>query len=459
MFKKSTVYLLLVSLISQSQFSWAGDRETCWNFDKPDGHCDGGAGGNGGGGGEHGSGSGDSFGYGDLAGGDKSKGTQSSETELKTTLGLNNEWLQAEKEHQINETKKFYLKGTQEVTSEIMEMSNAIIAQAPHYFNTEVSKEISSYAKQALSTALGATEVVTNNHFRESYYLSVLAQKQIYALQKYMDSVVSGVTKAAENVTELVQAVYDSEFTQSVKYHVTEYFSGRIEAFTAYQKEIVRDLTVLSLCAMGNSQGLESLKLESASRILKDIMLVPLSTEGILLGESSAVLDSTLEGLEANKLISEEIGILNAEASKIVETGSRLGGFDAKALQASKKYVPELKAIRNEYNSDMAKITNTISEMKAAGKTSEEIATVAHGMRRESGIKGKELTPEEIRNFIFDRNIERYGDPLGPTLEKSVESAISKGLVGDEIWERVIETSVKPNQELNDFIKSLEEIK
>jgi len=55
--------------------------------------------------------------------------------------------------------------------------------------------------------------------------------------------------------------------------------------------------------------------------------------------------------------------------------------------------------------------------MRLAGKSSEEIAKVLHSLRRELGVKYKSLTPDNLLNQIYQRNIEKYGDKLGPTID------------------------------------------
>jgi hypothetical protein len=55
--------------------------------------------------------------------------------------------------------------------------------------------------------------------------------------------------------------------------------------------------------------------------------------------------------------------------------------------------------------------------MRAEGMGDEAIAIKVHAMRRELGIKYKDLTPISLRKKIYERNLEKYGDKLGPTIE------------------------------------------
>ena len=86
------------------------------------------------------------------------------------------------------------------------------------------------------------------------------------------------------------------------------------------------------------------------------------------------------------------------------------------------------------------------------GKSEKELAKALHQMRRDLGIKYKDMTPQPLRDYIFDINIGRYGDPLGPSYEwmqmnemtcrEIIESAsrynpdINKLLAGFKNWLR-----------------------
>lgn len=89
--------------------------------------------------------------------------------------------------------------------------------------------------------------------------------------------------------------------------------------------------------------------------------------------------------------------------------------------------------------------------MRKAGASSESIAKALHAERRALGVEFKNLTPPDMLQKIYSRNIEKYGDKLGPsidylrgkgktweniiesatrTLEKAFKTAIDKGTVG-----------------------------
>lgn len=89
-----------------------------------------------------------------------------------------------------------------------------------------------------------------------------------------------------------------------------------------------------------------------------------------------------------------------------------------------------LPPLRLAYIKEVEGLTDLEKTMRAAGRSDEEIARALHNARREIGVKYKEMTPEPLRSEIFQRNIGKYGDPLGPSFDtllkrgKSLEDII-----------------------------------
>ncbi|MGJ1409049.1 RHS repeat domain-containing protein [Sphingobacterium thalpophilum] len=73
--------------------------------------------------------------------------------------------------------------------------------------------------------------------------------------------------------------------------------------------------------------------------------------------------------------------------------------------------------LRAAYEAEVKALSNLANEMRLAGKSNEEIARTVSRMRREIGVKYKELTPAQLRNEIYERNTKKYGDPLGPSID------------------------------------------
>jgi hypothetical protein len=74
--------------------------------------------------------------------------------------------------------------------------------------------------------------------------------------------------------------------------------------------------------------------------------------------------------------------------------------------------------------------------MRLAGNSPENIARVLHQMRRDLGIKYKNMTPADELEKFYTRNLELYGDKLGPTIDWLRANGKS--------WEQIILSASKP---------------
>ncbi|MFG2822552.1 RHS repeat-associated core domain-containing protein [Kitasatospora sp. NPDC048365] len=94
-----------------------------------------------------------------------------------------------------------------------------------------------------------------------------------------------------------------------------------------------------------------------------------------------------------------------------------------------------LPPLRLAYIGEVEALGETGAAMRAAGSSVEDIARALHQARRDIGVKYKDLTPEPLRSTIYERNIAKYGDPLGPT----VDWLRAKG----KSWEQIIEGATR----------------
>jgi len=92
---------------------------------------------------------------------------------------------------------------------------------------------------------------------------------------------------------------------------------------------------------------------------------------------------------------------------------------------------------RLAYKSEVRGLKKVADEMKLAKCSSEDIAKTVHLMRRELGIKYKNLTSPELLKQISERNIRKYNDKLGPSIE------YLRNVKGYS-WEKIIEKSCTP---------------
>lgn len=107
------------------------------------------------------------------------------------------------------------------------------------------------------------------------------------------------------------------------------------------------------------------------------------------------------------------------------------------ALRGFMRTVQFKPGLRQQYVSEVKNLSRLENNLRAQGKTPEEIARTLSRARRDLGEKYKDLTPENLRQRIYDRNMARYGDKLGPTPEYLRNQG--------KTWEEIIESAKRPD--------------
>ncbi|MFP9119357.1 RHS repeat domain-containing protein, partial [Flavobacterium sp. RNTU_13] len=73
--------------------------------------------------------------------------------------------------------------------------------------------------------------------------------------------------------------------------------------------------------------------------------------------------------------------------------------------------------LRENYTKEVAALSKVGEEMLNAGIPESVVAKSLNEQRRALGLLYKDATPSDLRKFIYEFNIRRYGDKLGPTYE------------------------------------------
>ena len=95
-------------------------------------------------------------------------------------------------------------------------------------------------------------------------------------------------------------------------------------------------------------------------------------------------------------------------------------------------------------------LSKVADDLRSQGKTDEEIARTVSQMRRDLGVQYKDATPPTLREFIYERNVNEYGDPLGPTFDW-----LMKRYRGD--YKKIIASSSRPNQDVDTLLGGFRE--
>ena len=104
--------------------------------------------------------------------------------------------------------------------------------------------------------------------------------------------------------------------------------------------------------------------------------------------------------------------------------------------------------LRQAYEKEVSELAKLGGDLLAQGKSTEEVAQILNQARRDLGIKYKDMTPQPLRDYIYEINKGRYGDPLGPKLEDLLES---------KTYEEIIKSSSKYNPNIDKLLSGFEE--
>jgi RHS repeat-associated protein len=99
------------------------------------------------------------------------------------------------------------------------------------------------------------------------------------------------------------------------------------------------------------------------------------------------------------------------------------------------KHAGNIPVLRQQYIDAVGGLAGKVPGMRAAGRSPEEIARALHAERRALGEQFKNLTPESKRLEIYERNMQLYGDKLGP----SIDWLRAQG----KSWEQIIESATR----------------
>jgi len=81
------------------------------------------------------------------------------------------------------------------------------------------------------------------------------------------------------------------------------------------------------------------------------------------------------------------------------------------------RHIEDQRSVRGRYVEEVSGIAITVDYMRSIGRKDQEIAETASMMRRGIGAKYKHMTPGVALSRIKDRNRQKYGDELGPTIQ------------------------------------------
>ncbi|MBQ3783781.1 MAG: hypothetical protein II838_10125 [Lachnospiraceae bacterium] len=163
-------------------------------------------------------------------------------------------------------------------------------------------------------------------------------------------------------------------------------------------------------------------------------------------------LDDAMENLKKWK----KSDVVELKITKTGETG-KIGESGRYSETEIKSIIDNLQGdgfknnpLRQAYESEVAGLKAYGDELLASGMSEEQVARTLNQARRDLGIKYKNATPQPLRDYIYEVNMGRYGDKLGPTYDWLVSE---KGATNMEI----INSSSRPNANIDKLLSGFEE--
>ena len=95
-----------------------------------------------------------------------------------------------------------------------------------------------------------------------------------------------------------------------------------------------------------------------------------------------------------------------------------------------------LLALRQQYIDGVKGLSSKVSGMRKAGLSPEQIARSLQAQRRALGEQFKNVTDPKLLEQIYQRNLAKYGDKLGP----SIDWLRARG----KTWEQIIDSASRP---------------
>jgi len=116
--------------------------------------------------------------------------------------------------------------------------------------------------------------------------------------------------------------------------------------------------------------------------------------------------------------------------------------------------------IRQWYNDVVGTIPDLNDKWLSEGLNAEERAKRAHEIRHNARLEARVMM--QNKQEVIDlqaRDQEKYGNPDGPTFDYLVEKNRKKGLEGDAVYEDIIGSANRTNQEYNEKFGVKKEVK
>jgi hypothetical protein len=472
MFKKCTVYLLLASLLTP-HFSWAGDRDSCWDFSKPDGHCEGG-GREGSGGSGHGDGNGGGSGgvgnHGDMGPGDLHGGNdpnpdsreltdaEKRDMEIVANIKKNGPFLSQPIPTIFSHPERIENIGYAYFKSEELKQLIASASENLPHVTAQMEQGASDYIRVRLkeSEAIGGSAVTLAQSGATKAIVQLLAEFAIdtaTSINSFLKGVQAGTYGGFVATSEAISVISNNPMlVLNLSKNIVHMISGGPGALAAAAHDAFQYVANEVWEFQVSMSGPEVQRGHALGELGSNV-LIAMATGETLPGVKAA-LEDVGSRVAGNKALGEALNQGMRESPALGPILSATATMIRDGRAAVMRNLEECKAIRTGYRNEMRGIFETAERMLGEGQSEETVARHVHSMRREIGVRFKEKTPSDVRQHIYDRNILDNSDVLGPSIEELRAGRSGKP---PKTWKEIIDSSSRSNKNVDLFFDGLGE--
>ncbi|WP_253295620.1 pre-toxin TG domain-containing protein [Roseburia sp. MSJ-14] len=214
-----------------------------------------------------------------------------------------------------------------------------------------------------------------------------------------------------------------------------ENYSNLTEVVSAKEAEVY-----LHFLESGSTEGMTESELKAVQKIEELIKSNKIDYDGIL--------------KIRNEMGKSDVEIVGKTTEDSVEDVGKSGKYSETEIR---NIIYNLKGngfknnpLRQAYENEVENLKAYGDELLASGMSEKQVARTLNQARRNLGIKYKNATPQPLRDYIYEVNMRRYGDKLGPTYDYLIKVKRKSNM-------DIIKSSSTPNSNIDNLLLGFEE--
>ena len=214
-----------------------------------------------------------------------------------------------------------------------------------------------------------------------------------------------------------------------------ENYSNLTEVVSAKEAEVY-----LHFLESGSTEGMTESELKAVQKIEELIKSNKIDYDGIL--------------RIRNETVKSDVEVVRKTTEDSVEDVGKSGKYSETEIR---NIIYNLKGdgfknnpLRQAYENEVAGLKAYGGELLTSGMSEEQVARTLNQARRDLGIKYKNASPQPLRDYIYEVNMRRYGDKLGPTYDYLIKVKRKSNM-------DIIKSSSTPNSNIDNLLLGFEE--